>query len=97
MDDIERHPFGHPLSIPNDFQFYVTFNAGCADPEIIRRALTRMIGCYSVAWLFDDAGTLVRPAVAVIPIFDGDGFALMARSRTSIRMLLPDIPIPLLH
>lgn len=76
---------------------YVTFSVGCADPEIIRRALTRMISGYSVAWLFDDAGSLVRPAVAVIPIFDGDGFALMARSWTSIRMLLPDIPTPLLH
>jgi len=76
---------------------YVMFNSGCADPEIIRRALTRMIGGYSVAWLFDDGETLVHPVVAIVPIFDGDGFALMARSRTSIRTFLPDIPIPLLH
>jgi len=76
---------------------YVMFNPGCADPEIIRRALTRMIGGYSVAWLFDDGGGLDHPVLAVVPIFDGDGFALMARSRTSIRTFLPDIPIPLLH
>lgn len=103
----------HAYAMPNDIgslqdryggnvvafseKVYVMFSAGCADPEIIRRALTRMIGGYSVAWLFDDAGSLVRPVVAVIPIFDGDGFGLMARSRTSIRMLLPDIPTPLLH
>jgi hypothetical protein len=74
---------------------YVTFRAGHVDPEIVRRALASMIGGYSVAWLFDDAGALAHPVIAVVPIFDGDGFALMARSRTSIRTFLPDIPIPL--
>jgi len=76
---------------------YVMFSAGHTDPEIVRRALASMIGGYSVAWLFDDAGALVRPAVALVPIFDGDGFALVARSRTSIRTFLPDIPIPPSH
>lgn len=76
---------------------YVTFKSGHADPEIVRRALASMIGGYSVAWLFDDAGALAHPVVAVVPIFDGDGFALVARSRTSIRTFLPDIPIPLSH
>lgn len=76
---------------------YVLFSAGRADPEIIRRALASMIGSYSVAWLFNDAGTLVSPVVAVIPVFDGDGFALMAQSRGAVRRFLPDIPIPLSH
>lgn len=72
---------------------YVIFSPERADPEIIRRALASMIGGYSVAWLFDDAGALIHPVGAVIPIFDGDGFALMAPSQTSIRTFLPDIPL----
>lgn len=76
---------------------YVALRFGHADPEIVRRALASMIGSYSVAWLFDDAGALFHPVVAVVPIFDGDGFALMAPSRRSIRTFLPDIPVPLLH
>ena len=76
---------------------YVTFRSGHADPEMVRRALASMIGGYSVAWLFDDAEALVRPVVAVVPIFDGDGFGLVAQSRTSIRKFLPDIPSPLMH
>lgn len=60
-------------------------------------ALTRMIGGYSVAWLVDDGEALAHPVVAVVSIFDGDGFALVARSQTSMRSLRPDIPIPVLH
>ena len=70
---------------------YVKFRDTSFDPEIIRRAMASMIGCYSVAWLFDDGEALVHPVVAVVPIFDGDGFALVAPSRTSIRALLPSI------
>ena len=76
---------------------YVTFKAGRVDPEIVRRALASMIGGYSVAWLFDDAEALTNPVIAIVSIFDGDGFALMARSPSSIRTLLPDIPTPLVH
>jgi hypothetical protein len=71
---------------------YVRFDCWHADPEIIRGALTNMIGGYSVAWLFDDAGALARPVVAVVSVFDGDGFALIAGSRTSATALLPGIP-----
>jgi hypothetical protein len=76
---------------------YVTFSFARTEPEIIRRALASMIGGYSVAWLFDDATALLHPVAAFVPIFDGDGFALVARTRTSIRTRLPDIPLPLLH
>jgi len=91
-----QHDFGGNVVIFSE-GVYVTFSSGHTDPEIVRRALASMIGGYSVAWLFDDADALVRPVVAVVPIFDGDGFALIARSRTSIRTFLPDIPLPLLH
>lgn len=76
---------------------YVTFRSGHTDPEIVRRALASMIGGYSVAWLFDDAGALSHPVIAVVPIFDGDGFALVAPSPTSLRKFLIDIPVTLLH
>jgi hypothetical protein len=76
---------------------YVAFGSGHTDPEIVRRALASMIGGYSVAWLFDDADVLVHPVAAVVPIFDGDGFALVARSRTSIRTFLADLPTSLSH
>lgn len=75
---------------------YVSISSGDADAQIVRRALACMIGCYSVAWLFEDAA-LVHPVIAIVPIFDGDGFALVAPSRTSIRKFLPDIPAPISH
>jgi hypothetical protein len=74
---------------------YVAFSAGHADPVIIRRALARMIGGYSVAWLFDDNGSLVRPVAAVVRIFDGDGFALIGRLAAASSTPLPDIPYPI--
>lgn len=76
---------------------YIIFRSDQADPEIVRRAFASMIGCYSVAWLFDDAGALTRPVAAMVSIFDGDGFALMARSRTTIRNLFPNMQIPPSH
>ncbi|URL58176.1 hypothetical protein IM816_16500 [Luteibacter flocculans] len=76
---------------------YVTFRSGHAGPEIVRRALASMIGGYSVAWLFDDGEALYHPVIAAVPIFDGDGFALVARSPAAMRTFLPDIPIPVLH
>lgn len=74
---------------------YVAFSAGTADPGIIRRAFARMICGYSVAWLFSDNGSLVRPVAAVVRIFDGDGFALIGRLAAASSTPLADIPYPI--
>lgn len=76
---------------------YVMFKRGRTESETVRRALGSMIGCYSVAWLFDDADVLTSPVIAIVPIFDGDGFAIMSSSKLVVRELLPDLSLPILH
>jgi hypothetical protein len=76
---------------------YVMFKSGRTEAETVRRALASMIGCYSVAWLFDDADAMSSPVIAIVPVFDGDGIAMMSSSTTVVRELLPDISLPILH
>lgn len=88
--------YGGNMAIFSD-NVYVAFSADCADSQIIRRALARMIGAYSVAWIFNDAEVLAQPVAAVVSVFDGDGFALVGRSVTRGSSLLSDIARPISH
>jgi hypothetical protein len=65
---------------------YMKFQGAGIEPELIRRALASMIGCYSVGWLVSAAAGPAVARLAIVPIFDGDGFALggpMAPTRTA--------------
>lgn len=65
---------------------YMKFQGAGIEPELIRRALASMIGCYSVGWLVSAAPGQYVAKLAIVPIFDGDGFALvgpMAPARTA--------------
>lgn len=95
VDSLQDDFDGNVVAFPGGV--YVMFKSGRTEAETVRRALASMIGCYSVAWLFDDADALSSPVIAIVPVFDGDGFAIMSSSKSVVRELLPDISLPILH
>ncbi|MDF4004127.1 hypothetical protein P3W33_12055 [Luteibacter sp. PPL552] len=56
---------------------YVKTSAGSASIEVLRRALSSMIGCYSVGWLLTRDFPEGSPCSAIVSVFDGEGWALV--------------------
>ncbi len=59
---------------------YVRSCGPAIEPELVRRALACMIGGYSVAWLLGSDLPDVKPCSAVVPVFDGEGWAVLGQS-----------------
>jgi hypothetical protein len=86
------HAYANPVeinSLQGEFNKNVLELAGkvyirCSGPniasELIRRALASMICGYSVGWLLDGDLPAGNPCMAVVPIFDGEGWAVLGKS-----------------
>lgn len=68
---------------------FVRFESGRSTAETIRGALANMICGFSVAWLFADAGAPLEPVLALVSIFDADGFAIAASPEFEHRFVFP--------
>lgn len=78
--------------IPMRFQgghVYYCFDAKNSTPESINKALSSSIAMYPVAWVFSVVGQDCKPILAIIPVFDGDGWALAGSVDTIFPMLRP--------
>jgi len=87
VDSLQEDFGGNVIALGENV--YVRFESGRSTAETIRRALASMISGFSVAWLFADAGALVEPRLALVPIFDADGFAVLARTTSDIESFFP--------
>lgn len=59
---------------------YIRCSGSNIVPDVIRRALASMICGYSVGWLLDCDLPAGNPCSAVVPIFDGEGWAILGKS-----------------
>jgi hypothetical protein len=59
---------------------YIRCSGPNVDPELVRQALARMMCGYSVGWLLDRDLPTGKPCSAVVPIFDGEGWAICGES-----------------
>lgn len=68
-----------------DERVYIRCSGPSVSPELIRRALASMICAYSVGWLLDREFPRGRPCLAVVPLFDGEGWAIMGKASLRIK------------
>jgi len=59
---------------------YIKGTGPGVQPELLRRALASMICGYSVGWLLDTDLPESMPSSAVVPVFDGEGWAVAGKS-----------------
>lgn len=79
-----------PMRVQAD-QVYYCFDAMNCESELIRKSLGSTIAMHSVAWVFSGAGHNKKPALALVPIFDGDGWALAGSFSTIFPTIHPSM------
>ena len=62
---------------------FVKISGSSVSIEVIRKALGSMIGCYSVGWVVTPDLPDARFCSAIVPVFDGEGWALVGRQSYS--------------
>lgn len=62
---------------------YIRCSGRDIDPELVRRAIGSMMCGYSVGWLLDSDIPEGTPCSAIVPVFDGEGWAILGKSIVS--------------
>ena len=78
IDSLQGEFNGNVLELAG--KVYIRFSGPNILPELIRRALASMICGYSVGWLLERDLPAGNPCSAVVPIFDGEGWAVLGKS-----------------
>lgn len=62
---------------------YIRCSGNDVLPDLVRRAIGSMICGYSVGWLLNSDLPEGKPCSAIVPIFDGEGWAILGKSVVS--------------